>query len=201
MLVLSVVLGYILKEDKLFTEKTKEVGEPEIVKELLTPNKYSRPQMPLKKVTGVVVHYTANPGADAKANRNYFESLKDKKKYASSHFIIGLDGTILQCVPLNEIAYASNERNSDTISIECCHETKNGKFNKKTYDSLVQLVAWLCGKYNLKNDDIIRHYDVTGKDCPRYYVKHEDKWKKLKEDVFIYIEKNKLEKDQEKNDG
>ena len=61
--------------------------------ELLTPNPYSRPEIPLEKVNGIVIHYTANPGSSAKANRNYFEGLKDSgQTYASSHFIVGLKG-------------------------------------------------------------------------------------------------------------
>ena len=53
-----------------------KVTKPEIRPALLTPNKNSRPQTKLKKVNGIVVHYTANPGTDAMANRNYFESLE-----------------------------------------------------------------------------------------------------------------------------
>lgn len=168
---------------------TKKVGQVEVTEMLLTPNPYSRPQTPLKKVKGVVVHYTANPGTDAQANRNYFDSLKDKHTTsASSHFVIGLDGTIVQCVPLDEIAYASNERNEDTISIECCHEDETGQFTDKTYQSLIRLTAWLCGEYNLGRDDLLRHYDVSGKDCPRYFVSNEDKWEQFKDDVFTYID-------------
>ena len=174
-------------------QKTKQVAEPERIQNFLTPNEYSRPQIPLEKVKGIVIHYTANPGSDAAGNRNYFEGLKDSKiTKASSHFIIGLDGTIIQCLPLEEIAYASNERNVDTIAIECCHPDETGKFTKKTYNSLIKLTAWLCGRYNLKKEDIIRHYDVTGKDCPRYYVANEDKWEELKNDVFNYIEENSV---------
>ena len=174
-------------------QKTKQVAEPERIQDFLTPNEYSRPQIPLEKINGVVIHYTANPGSDAAGNRNYFEGLKDSKiTKASSHFIIGLDGTIIQCLPLEEIAYASNERNVDTIAIECCHPDETGKFTKKTYNSLIKLTAWLCGRYNLKKEDIIRHYDVTGKDCPRYYVANEDKWEELKNNVFNYIEENSV---------
>lgn len=177
-------------------QKTYQVEDPEITELFLTPNEYSRPGEKLPEVKGIVVHYTANPGSDAEANRNYFESLKDSQQTkASSHFIIGLDGTIVQCIPLDEIAYASNERNADTISIECCHKDESGKFTKQTYRSLIRLLAWLCGEYNLKKDDIIRHYDVTGKDCPRYYVKHEDKWEALKTEVFDYIEEKRREKE------
>ena len=154
----------------------------------MTPNAYSRPQIELKEVNAVVIHYVANPGTSAKDNRNYFEGLKDSQAtYASSNFIVGLKGEILQCVPLDEVAYCSNERNEDSISIECCHLDETGKFNDNTYQSLVHLTAWLCGRYNLTADKIIRHYDVTGKNCPKYYVEHEEAWTQFKMDVEAYI--------------
>ena len=164
-----------------------QVAQPEITQMLLTKNKNSRPGIALDKVQGVVIHYTANPGTDAKANRNYFESRKDcpdKSAYkVSSHYIIGLDGTIIQCIPEDEVAYASNDRNRDTISIECCHPDETGKFNDATYHSMVELCAWLCLKFDLNEEDVIRHYDVTGKNCPKYFVEHEDAWVQFKSDV------------------
>lgn len=155
------------------------------IKEIfLTPNEYSRPQTELKEVTAIVVHYVGNPSTTAENNRDYFEGLKSKKStYASSHFVIGLEGEIVQCVPLNEVAYASNERNNDTISIEVCHEDETGEFNKKTYKSLISLLNYLCDMFQLNSTDIIRHYDVTGKLCPLYYVEHQDAWVQLKDDV------------------
>lgn len=169
------------------------VKQPDIEVMYLSPNPYSRSQKTLRRVNGIVVHYTANPGSSAKENRNYFENLKNKKtKYASSHYIVGLEGEIIQCIPLNEIAYASNERNEDTISIECCHPDSTGKFNKKTYDSLVKLVAWLSDEYGLEEEDIIRHHDVTGKLCPKYFVEHKNAWIKFKRNVFDYIEEQRV---------
>lgn len=174
--------------------KTDSVLKPHITEMFLTPNKYSRPQTQLKKVNSIVIHYTANPGTDALANRNYFENLKDTgSTYASSHFIIGLDGQIIQCLPLDEISFASNDRNNDTISIECTHPDATGAFNQKTKASLIELLAWLSGEFNLKENDIIRHYDVTGKKCPLYYVEHEDEWELLKSEVVEYIDLNKID--------
>ena len=49
-------------------------------------------------------------------------------------------------------------------------------------------------------DDVIRHYDVTGKNCPKYYVEHEDAWKQFKVDVADYIEKNGVDPENLKND-
>lgn len=167
------------------------VDRPQIDKKLLTKNVNSRPGDKLEVINGIVVHYTANPGTDAMANRNYFESRKDMpdeyENKVSSHFIIGIDGYILQCIPLDEIAYASNERNEDTISIECCHKDKTGKFSDETYKSLVKLCAWLCSKYKLQKDTIIRHFDVTGKQCPLYYVENEKAWDKLKDEIVAEI--------------
>ena len=155
-----------------------------IERDLIPVNPYSRSGELLSSIDGLVVHYTANPGTTAKQNRNYFAGLADGSgTSASSHFIIDTDGTILQCVPMSEIAYASNDRNCDTLSIECCHEDESGKFTKETYQSLVKLTAWLCDTYGLETDQVIRHYDVTGKLCPKYYVEHEDKWDTLKKDI------------------
>ncbi|MCI8797298.1 MAG: N-acetylmuramoyl-L-alanine amidase [Dorea sp.] len=172
--------------DKYFevTGEKIEAVEPDIDVELLTVNPYSRPGTPTEKITGIVVHYTANPGATAIDNRNYFESLKDgHDTQVSSNFIVGLEGEIVQCVPTWEMAYASNNRNIDTVSIECCHPDETGVFNEKTYKSMVQLCAWLCMKFDLKEDAVIRHFDVTGKNCPKYFVEDEEAWQKFRQDI------------------
>lgn len=161
-----------------------ENTKPEIHVKLLTPNPYSRPQIKTKRITGIVIHYTANPGATAMQNRDYFEGLKDSHATkASSNFIIGLDGEIIQCVPTWEVAYASNHRNEDTVSIETCSFNAEGTYTDKTYHSMVKLTAWLCLKFDLTEEDVIRHYDITGKICPKYFVDHEEKWNQLKADV------------------
>lgn len=180
------------EEVKLDAEIEKlDISRPDIDVNLLTKNKYSRPGTELKKVNGIVIHYVGNAGTTAAQNRSYFESLKDTHNAsASSHFVVGIDGEIVQCVPTTEIAYCSNDRNDDTISIECCHPKKDGKFTEETYDSLVELTAFLCCKYDLEMEDIIRHYDVTGKQCPKYFVTHTDEWTQFKKDVAAYIKKN-----------
>lgn len=148
-----------------------------IEEDFLTVNDYSRPGTRLDAVNGVVVHYVGNPGTTARQNHSYFQNLSSTgETYASSHFLIGLEGEIIQNVPLDEVAYCSSQRNSDTISIECCHPDSGGAFTRETYDSLVRLVRWLMEYYELDADQVIRHYDVTGKECPLYYVRHPRDW-------------------------
>ncbi len=167
-----------------------DASQPEIDVQLLDVNPYSRPGTEIEKINGIVVHYTANPGSTAQENRDYFNGLKDSHETeASSNFIVGLNGEIIQCVPTWEMAYASNSRNIDTVSIECCHPDESGKFTDETYRSLVQLTAWLCVKFDLTEEQVIRHYDVTGKNCPRYFVENEEAWEEFKTNVGRAIAK------------
>lgn len=185
-------------EELTETESESQEGEtyvylpqPEWEEMLLTPNKYSRPQTTLDTVNGVVIHYVGNTGSTAKQNRDYFEDLATTHTTsASSHFVVGLRGEIIQCIPLNEIAYASRHRNADTISIEVCHPTDEGWFNADTYQAVIELTAWLMVEYDLEIDDVIRHYDVTGKICPKYYVENEDAWVRFKADIQKYMDEN-----------
>lgn len=178
------IIDNIAQKEETTTEDPFLLSD-EVIKNYLTLNEYSRPGKELKEVNAIVVHYVGNPGTTAAQNRSYFENLKDTHATsASSHYIIGMEGEIIQCVPLNEISYASNNRNKDTIAIECCHPDETGQFTTATYKSLVKLVAALCRTYDLNPETgIIRHYDVTGKYCPLYYVNHEDEWYGFKLDV------------------
>ncbi len=166
---------------RIYQRVTREpVDPPEIMEDFLTENPYSRPGEELKKVKNIFVHYTANPETSAEQNRSYFENLKDTHETsASAHFIIGYDGEIIQCIPLEEIAYAVKGRNYDSVSIECCYLAEDGSFTEATYKSLIHLTDWLLYEYNLKPKDVLRHYDAGGKLCPLYYVEHEDEWEQL----------------------
>ena len=177
--VLTVAAGILLWQ-RLRPLPGEGVAVPEYVTENLLPvNRWSRPGIPREEINGVVIHYVGNPGTTAEANRNYFASLSsgEENTFASSHFIVGLEGEVLQCIPLTEIAYASKDRNGDTIAIEVCHPDDTGEFSEETYEQVVELTAWLCHTFELDAEtDVIRHYDVTGKLCPRYYVEHPEAW-------------------------
>lgn len=163
-----------------------DITVPDWVTQSFLPlNDYSRPGTPLEEVKAVVVHYVGNPGTTAEQNRSYFENLATTHETsASSHFLVGLDGEIIQCVPLDEWSYCTSQANSYSIAIEVCHPDETGKFNDKTYASLVKLLRWLTDAYGLDRDGLLRHYDVTEKICPKYYVDHPDAWESLRDEVF-----------------
>ena len=90
--------------------------ELSIQHQFLTVNPYSRPGKTLKRINGIVVHYTANPGSSAQNNRDYFENLKNRHTTkVSSHFIIGIDGEIIQCIPSDHhglrVVFSNNKNN------------------------------------------------------------------------------------------
>lgn len=187
-----------------------------INKALLDRNIYSRPGSKMKAIKGICIHWVANANTSAINNRNYFNNLptankaaisKGKKaRYASSHEIIGLNGEVVMCVPSNEVAFhagarsykqrarqlLNNSPNRHLYGIEVCHPDWNGRFSDITYKTLINRCADLLIEFDLKpsKNTIWRHFDVTGKDCPRYYVKNNREWDILVSDITMrYNEK------------
>lgn len=134
----------------------------------------------LEDITAIVVHYVGNPGTTAQQNHDYYAQ---ETTSVSSHFLIGLEGEVIQCVPLQEKSSATNDRNRDTISIEVCHPDDSGVFTQESYASLVKLTAWLCGLCGFDSGNVIRHYDVTGKICPKQFVEDESAWAQFLTDI------------------
>ena len=164
-----------------------------IKEKFLSKNDYSRSQIKLETVKGIVIHYTGDSGTTAEGRREYYETLKTEPAQ-SCHFIVGLSGEIIQCIPTDEIAYASLTRNKDTLSIEYCHETKDGTPKESTYTSLVNLTAWLMESNGLKTTDIMRHYDVNSTPCPNYFVDNQEQWSKFLQDVQKAVDEVKKSK-------
>ncbi len=166
-----------LKIDELYD---MEVPNYVDVKYIPNDTNHSRTGEELSEVKNIVIHYVGNPATTAKQNHNYFSTEGVK---VNSHFLIGLDGECIQCIPLYERSSASNWRNIDTISIEVCHPDSSGKFNEKTTDMLIKLTAWLLDTCRLDESAVIRHYDITGKLCPKYFVENEDEWNAFKTSI------------------
>jgi N-acetylmuramoyl-L-alanine amidase len=174
----------------------------QIVDMLLT-NKNARPGT---KITprGLVIHWTANEGkgANAVANRNYFNKPTTE---ASAHYIVD-DKQIVRCLPENEMAYhvgakqykpealakLSSYPNNCTIGIEMCVNA-DGNF-QETYRRTVELAADILKRYGWGVDRLWRHFDITGKNCPAYFVSDDfarkytgltaaQAWAKFKDDV------------------
>ncbi|MFS0820748.1 N-acetylmuramoyl-L-alanine amidase family protein [Bacillus sp. 1P02SD] len=166
-------------------------------------NQYSRPGNKLTARKKGILHFTANPGAPAKNHVTYFgKSLieqnnklpKDKQRYASAHIFV--DKKEARClIPLDEVAFAANDGNYRgvpelrpnanflSISVEMCQEP-DGAFHPDTIKRTEDVFVELSKMFNwdpLK--DIVRHYDVTHKNCPAPWVSNPQEFVKFKERV------------------
>lgn len=150
----------------------------------------------------IVIHYTANDGDTAKGNGNYFAN---NKVGVSAHYFVD-DDVIINSVPDDYIAWSVGGNkykytkggtfygkctNANSISIELCDTKKNGvyDFTEATIKNAADLVKLLMKKYNVPIERVIRHYDVTGKVCPKPFVDDEKAWKEFKERLVNNMEK------------
>lgn len=81
-----------------------------IIQNLLTPNKYFRPQTALKGVKGIVIHWFANLGSSAEEIRNFFNNRKSGSTgFGSAHYIV--EGTkVIQCLPNSELVATTEQK-------------------------------------------------------------------------------------------
>ncbi|WP_425531905.1 peptidoglycan recognition protein family protein [Bacillus glycinifermentans] len=151
-----------------------------VVKNDVKVNQYTRPGLKLSGVKGIVMHYTATPGASALNERDYFNgTCIAAERYASAHYFVDRKEAQL-IIPENEVAYHAHENNGCYVSflkpnairrlsaLNVCR--KNGKIHSETVQNAAELVADLCERYGLSTDRIVRHYDVTSKNFPAPWV-------------------------------
>lgn len=168
-----------------------------VINKLLTKINFENKNNP-KRIKYIVVHYVGATGG-AEANCRYFE-----KTYrgASSHYFVGHKGEVWQCVEDEDVAWHCGAkkyvhkkcRNSNSLGIElCCHKDSNGNwyFEDATITAAVELIKNLMKKYNVPIENVLRHWDVTGKNCPEPFVRNPYEWRVFKD--LLVEEVNKFE--------
>lgn len=156
-----------------------------IITKLANRANYGRGRTP-GEIRYIVLHYTANDGDSAKANANYFANNVVK---ASAHYFVD-DNEVYLSVPELSVAWSVGGKkyancrstgggryygkctNANSISVEMCDTRKNGRLmaTEATQANAAALVRDLMRRYGITMDRVIRHFDVTGKRCPAYFV-------------------------------
>lgn len=148
----------------------------------------------------IVIHFTANNGDTAKGNCNYFQGTN---RNASAHYFVD-ENEIYQSVLDTDTAwhcgankyYHSYCRNSNSIGVELCSRIDSkGKyyFKDETVNNAIELVKQLMIKYKLPIENIIRHYDVTGKICPEPFVRNVKDWNNFKTRLVVTEESKEID--------
>lgn len=156
-----------------------------------------------QKIQFLVIHYTANNGDTALGNCKYFHN--NKNLQASAHYFVD-EKEVWQSVRDNDTAYHCGAtsykhpycRNSNAIGIEMCSRIdSNGKYyiKEETIQNTVELTKELMKKYGIPIENVIRHYDVTGKNCPEPFVRNSAQWQRFKK-LLTETEDAEMEKKQ-----
>jgi Negative regulator of beta-lactamase expression len=159
------------------------------------------------RIKFIVIHYVGALGG-AKENCQYYAA---ENRNASAHYFVGHSGEVWQSVEDKNIAWHvgannyvhPNCRNANSIAVEMCVKKKNKTslaatdkdwyFEKVTVEATIELVKSLMKQYNVSLQNVVRHYDVTGKICPNPYVYNSMGcvWEEFKGELAIG-EENKL---------
>jgi len=176
--------------------------------DFIQKNKYTRPGTLLTSVKKLVLHWTGDSGATAKNEQDYFNGTCIQDQRAASAHIFVDDNEAVCIIPLNEVAYHANGNNEmvngvpyrgvpevapnanlKSIGIEMCVQ-KDGTISQATINRTVDVLVELCNIYKLTENDIVRHYDVTHKDCPSPFVKNPKQFEDYKELVKSKLNPN-----------
>ena len=132
----------------------------------------------------IVVHYVGAVST-AKNNADYFFSVN---RQASANYFVD-ENEIYRVVTDSDSAwhvganqYYNDARNTNSIGIEMCCYWNNGKLDvsEKVISNTIELVKDLMAKYNIPASNVVRHYDVTRKNCPAPLVENPTRWNDFK---------------------
>ena len=138
-------------------------------------------------ITTIVIHNTGIVGDTARENAKFFATGNTRE--AGAHFFVDRQGKIYQSININRTAWAVGQETTNrlSVSIELCDIYSNYPSAKQVIATrkLIKYIKKVC-----KNDHmfLIRHYDVTRKDCPHIMTNETQQftlnWKKFKKEVL-----------------
>ena len=166
-----------------------------VTRKLLKRGQYTRPGRLMPRVAGVVLHWTGNAGAGIDEHRRWFNSIRNSGSYASYHYMVDTE-RVVQLIPEDEIAYHAGPSghtqdwvreklgglpNWRTIGVSMAHQSDKD-VEEATVRQAKLLIADIMCRHGLNTDVVLRHYDCTGKACPRPFLDRVE-WGSFLEDV------------------
>ena len=157
-----------------------------IIKERLAhPSNYTATGS--RNIEYIVIHYTGNDGDTAAGNCNYFAGAN---REASAHYFVD-EQEVWRSVRDGDKAWHCGDdvyyhpycRNSNSIGIELCsHMDVDGHyyFDLPTIAGAIELTRAKMAEYNISVENVVRHYDVTHKNCPAPFVESPEAWAAFK---------------------
>ena len=155
---------------------------------IFSPN-YSKVIRKSDEIKYIIIHYTGMQSKRASINR-----LKNSKYKVSCHYLIDRNGTLIQMVNDNKIAWHAGKSkwkniinlNKASLGIELVnrgHKLGYEKYTIKQINKLIKLCVLLKKKYKIKFSSILGHSDIA----PLRKIDPGEKfpWKKLSQKKLI----------------
>ncbi|AGC67453.1 N-acetylmuramoyl-L-alanine amidase CwlA [Thermoclostridium stercorarium subsp. stercorarium DSM 8532] len=122
----------------------------------------------------ITIHSTGNPTSTARNERAWLTN-PNNNVTASWHIVVD-EKEAIEAIPLNEVAWHAGDGGNGTgnrksIGIEICESGDR----QKTLQNAAELVAKLLKERGWGVDRLRRHYDWSGKICPRIFYDN-GKW-------------------------
>lgn len=137
----------------------------------------------------IVIHETDNFSKDAGA-RKHAQAQAAGNLSISAHYYVGSDG-VYQTARHEDGTYSVGKKydnhpvpdatNKNTINVEICVNS-DGNY-KKARENAIELTKFLMQATGIPADRVIRHYDATGKHCPRNMMDAPDLWENFKAQI------------------
>lgn len=144
-------------------------------------------------INSITIHSTGNPSSTAEGERKWLDNPSNTRS-AAWHYIAG-EGIIIQAIPDNEEAWhcGSSYGNKHSIGIELIESGDR----EKVLETGAEFVAYLLKKYHLTINDVKKHFDWTGKNCPRIlidknYIKQNKDWNYFLGKVKKYMDGDEM---------
>lgn len=133
----------------------------------------------------LVLHYTANQGDTARGNLDFFAREVTR---SSAHYFVDRN-EVCQSVPDGAAAYHVGGKtrkhprcvNDNSIGIELCDSAFS--VPRETEKRALELARDIIRRYHIPPENVLRHYDVTGKLCPLPWVRDPAGWRAFKKEL------------------
>ena len=185
-------------------EEVKKVVEKPNIIDRIAENEWQVPYHNANEASFLAIHYLGCNGE----NPDLYQS--GSTKGFGGHFYVSKTGQCYQAAKVSDEIWHVGKggyqyihpdaRNYNTIGIECATYTASGRdkdeetwyFTEETQEACAKLAAWIMDHYKIPMDHLLRHGDITTKNCPSPYKRDQGKgsnwtWEQFKARVAEYL--------------
>ena len=142
-----------------FSSRNGGDPKPPTVSKPAHPTNYANRNHSIKYL---VMHHSVS--TEAGMTRDF----QTPKYYASAHYAVDRDGTVIQYVPDNKVAYHVKSQNTGKVGIEIVATKPGHGMTTEQEESLVKLARYIVSTYNIPLSNVRGHNEFMSTQCPTW---------------------------------